>query len=192
MSYGQAANTPAPKEIPGSLFDKSMGIPTMTDPSLKVEVVSANLDFPTTMAFLGPSDIIVLEKAKGTVLRITNGTISPKSLLKIDVASQVERGMLGVAVSKNQSSPTRIFLYFTEIINSPNPVDHSLVANRVYRYDLVNNSLVNPKLLLDLPGTPGPRHNGGAIEIGPEGAALLTGPGEYFGFLRKGSQSRIL
>lgn len=169
MSYGQAANTPAPKEIPGSLFDKSMGIPTLSDPSLKVEVVSANLDFPTTMAFLGPSDIIVLEKAKGTVLRITNGTISPKSLLKIDVASQVERGMLGVAVSKNQSSPTRIFLYFTEIIHSPNPVDHSLVANRVYRYDLVNNSLVNPKLLLDLPGTPGPRHNGGAIEIGPDG-----------------------
>ena len=28
--------------------------------------------------------------------------------------------------------------------------------------------MVNPKLLLDLPATPGPRHNGGAIIIGPD------------------------
>jgi glucose/arabinose dehydrogenase len=38
----------------------------------------------------------------------------------------------------------------------------------LYRYELVNNKLVNPKLLLDLPATPGPRHNGGAIMIGPD------------------------
>jgi aldose sugar dehydrogenase len=30
----------------------------------------------------------------------------------------------------------------------------------------VNGKLVNPKLLLNLPATPGPRHNGGAIIIG--------------------------
>jgi glucose/arabinose dehydrogenase len=33
---------------------------------------------------------------------------------------------------------------------------------------LNNNKLVNPKLLLDLPAIPGPRHNGGAIIIGPD------------------------
>src|SRR6266540_3104956 len=118
LSYGLAANPSDPKDIPGSLFDKSLGTPTLSDPRLKVEVVSANLDFPTTMAFLGPNDIMVLEKAKGTVLRITNGTISPEPLLKTNVASQVERGMLGVAVSKNQSSSTHVFLYFTEVVNS--------------------------------------------------------------------------
>lgn len=169
LSYGQAANPSDPKDIPGSLFDKSLGTPRLSDPRLKVEVVSANLDFPTTMAFLGPNDIMVLEKAKGTVLRITNGTISPEPLLKTNVASQVERGMLGVAISKNQSSSTHVFLYFTEVVNSTSPANNGVVANRVYRYDFVNNSLVNPKLLLDLPGTPGPRHNGGAIEVGPDG-----------------------
>jgi aldose sugar dehydrogenase len=48
------------------------------------------------------------------------------------------------------------------------------IGNRLYRYELVNNKLVNPKLLLDLPGTPGPAHNGGAIQIGPDNNVYVT------------------
>src|SRR5689334_24589015 len=41
--------------------------PTVNDPSLRVErVVSGELRIPTSMAFLGPNDILVLEKNKGT------------------------------------------------------------------------------------------------------------------------------
>ena len=154
------------KEIPGSLFDKSEGIPLLVDPKLKVEVVAKGLDFPTTIAFLGNNDILVLEKSKGTVTRITNGIISPEPLLRVNVASQVERGMLGIAVSKNDNSSTYVFLYFTEVTNSTKNDNKGVLSNRVYRYELVDNKLVNPKLLLDLPATPGPRHNGGAITIG--------------------------
>ena len=46
--------------------------------------------------------------------------------------------------------------------------ERNLLANRLYRYELVDNKLVNPLLLLDLPANPGPRHNGGAITIGPD------------------------
>ena len=166
--YAQSQIPSADREIPGSLFDKSLGTPNVTDPKLKVEVVAENLDFPTTMAFMGPDDIIVLEKEKGTVTRITNGEISSEPLVKVKTASQVERGLLGVAVSKNESSKTHIFLYYTEIGNSTNG-GNAVVSNRLYKYDLENNSLVNPKLLLDLPATPGPRHNGGAIEIDSAG-----------------------
>jgi aldose sugar dehydrogenase len=35
---------------------------------------------PTTMAFLGPDDFLILEKDKGTVLHVTNGVISTSSL----------------------------------------------------------------------------------------------------------------
>lgn len=162
--YAQSPNPSPAREIPGSLFDKSLGTPNVTDPKLKVEIVAENLNFPTTMAFLGPADIIVLEKEKGTVTRITNGEILSEPLLKVKTASQVERGLLGVAVSKNESSKTNVFLYYTEIGNSTNG-GNAVVSNRLYRYFLENNSLVNPKLLLDLPATPGPRHNGGAIEM---------------------------
>ena len=52
--------------------------PTVNDPSLRVErVVSGELRIPTSMAFLGPNDILVLEKNKGTVDRIVNGKLLP-------------------------------------------------------------------------------------------------------------------
>jgi glucose/arabinose dehydrogenase len=42
------------------------------------------------------------------------------------------------------------------------------IASRLYKYELTNEKLVNPKLLLELPAVPGPRHNAGNIMIGPD------------------------
>ncbi len=39
--------------------------PTINDPALKVETVFTGLVRPTSMAFLGPNDILVLEKNTG-------------------------------------------------------------------------------------------------------------------------------
>jgi glucose/arabinose dehydrogenase len=152
--------------IPGSLFDNSIGMPVVTDPKLKVEVVTTGLEFPTTISPIGDNDFLILEKAKGTILRITDGKILPIPLLKINVATQVERGMLGIAVSGNTSSKL-IYVYLTEPNNS-SELNKGTVSNRLYRYELVDDKIVNPKLMLDLPGTPGPRHNGGAIIVGPD------------------------
>ena len=152
--------------IPGSLFDNSIGMPVVTDPKLKVEVVTTGLEFPTTISPIGDNDFLILEKAKGTISRITDGKILPNPLLKINVASQVERGMLGIAVSGNTSSKF-VYVYLTEPTNSSEH-NKGTVSNRLYRYELVDEKIVNPKLMLDLPGTPGPRHNGGAIIVGPD------------------------
>src|SRR5215217_2497730 len=145
--------------------------PIVKDTNLETEVVAEGLEFPTTMAFLGPNDILVLEKEKGTVQRIVDGKVLPEPLLDVNVATSQERCMCGVAVSKHIPGHTYVFLYYTEaesadaedITEGKDPI-----GNRLYRYELVNNKLVNPKLLLDLPATPGPNHNGGAITIGPD------------------------
>jgi glucose/arabinose dehydrogenase len=145
------------------------GKPQLAYPHLKVEEVAGGLDTPTTMAFLGPNDILVLEKDKGTVQRIVNGKISGQPLLDVNVANSVERCMCGIAISKHDAT-TYVFLYYTEI-NGKDGEDRQgkePIANRLYRYELVDNKLVNPTLLLDLPANPGPRHNGGAIIIGPD------------------------
>ena len=52
------------------------------------------------MAFLGPDDILVLEKDNGTVQRIVNGKMLPEPVLDVNVANKFERGMLGIAVAK--------------------------------------------------------------------------------------------
>jgi len=145
------------------------GKPKLSDPHLKVEEVAGGLDTPTTMAFLGPNDILVLEKDKGTVQRIVNGKMLGQPLLDVNVANSVERCMCGIAISKHDSK-TYVFLYYTEI-NGKDGADRQgkePLANRLYRYELAENKLVNPLLLLDLPANPGPRHNGGAIIIGPD------------------------
>src|SRR5215216_2313416 len=140
--------------------------PSIKDPNLGVELVSSDtLEFPTSMAFLGPEDILVLEKEKGTVQRIVNGEMLLTPVLTVGVASQVERCMCGIAVSKSDSGTVYVFLYFTEAAESGNSEP---IGNRLYRYEWINNQLVNPILLLDLPATPGPRHNGGVVRIGPD------------------------
>src|SRR5215217_2448074 len=173
------------------------GIPSIIgDPALKVEEVVRGLDLPTTMAFLGDNDILVLEKDKGTVQRIVDGKMLPEPLLDVNVATSVERCMCGIAVSQSSSSTgltttTYVFLYYTEaeLTDSEDVIEGKApLGNRLYRYELVNNKLINPVLLLDLPAVPGPRHNGGAIMIGPDNnlyvpigdvdGSYTEGPGE--------------
>jgi aldose sugar dehydrogenase len=155
--------TYAQQKIPGVVASVGEGEPAVRDPSLKIETVTEGLLLPTTMAFVGPDDILVLEKNKGTVQRIVNGQMLAEPLLQVNVSSEVERGMLGIAVSKdNQTKIPNVYLYFTEA-EGEKPM-----ASRLYRYELTNDTLVNPKLLLELPAEPGPRHNAGNIIIGPD------------------------
>jgi glucose/arabinose dehydrogenase len=158
--------------------------PIINDLNLKAEVVFEGLTSPTNIAFLGPNDILVLEKDTGKVQRIVNGKILAEPLLDVKVAKEGNRGMLGIAVSKvEEIKPADIFLYFTEapldefpignrvyifLYFTEAPLDEFPIGNRVYKYELINNKLVNPKLLLNLPAIPGPSHNGGAIMIGPD------------------------
>ena len=153
----------AQQKIPGVVASIGTGEPTIKDPNLKVDTVATGLSLPTTMAFIGPNDILVLEKSKGTVQRIVNGQMLAEPLLQVNVSSEVERGMLGIATSEdNQTGSTNVFLYYTEAQGG------EPVASRLYRYELANDKLVNPVLLLDLPAVPGPRHNSGNILIGPD------------------------
>jgi aldose sugar dehydrogenase len=143
--------------------------PVLSDPNFRVETIVTGLEFPTGLAFLGPDDILVLEKDKGTVHRILNGQMVKKPLLDVNVANEVERGMLGIAVTRNDTTDkTFVFLFYTEAEGEEDSGEP--VGNRLYRYELDanGNMLVNPKLLLDLPYLPGPAHNGGVVTIGPD------------------------
>src|SRR5918999_5628454 len=76
----------AQQKIPGVVASIGTGEPSIKDPSLKVETVATGLVLPTTMAFIGPNDILVLEKSKGTVERIVNGQMLAEPLLQVNVS----------------------------------------------------------------------------------------------------------
>jgi glucose/arabinose dehydrogenase len=169
--YGVSGQAQAQAPFRERNFFQDDNIPKLFDPNLKIELVAEALDTPTTMAFVGPDDFLVLEKDKGTVQRVTNGNIADKPVLDVEVANSIERCLCGIAVSNNESdSATYVFLYYTEIDGKDGDDRRGKepIGNRIYRYEFIDNQLVNPILLLDLPASPGPRHNGGAIEIGPD------------------------
>jgi glucose/arabinose dehydrogenase len=147
------------------IFASEQDGPMVNDPGLKAEVVYEGLNFPTSMAFLGPDDILVLEKDTGAVRRIVDGTMLNEPLLDVNVANDVERGLLGIAIANNSRSTTYVFLYYTEAEQDDGG---EALGNRLYRYELEDNELKNAALLLDLPPNPGSKHEGGAIAIGPD------------------------
>jgi aldose sugar dehydrogenase len=161
--------------------------PTIRDSNLKVELVARGFDFPTSMTFLGPDDILVSEKNQGTVSRVLGSRILKEPLLDVNVATEAERGMLGIAVAKNVTNrDPYVFLYYTESeredgedLGSESVEEGNVpLGNRLYRYELVDNKLIAPKLLLNLPSTGLAIHNGGVIVIGPDNNLyILVGSG---------------
>lgn len=139
--------------------------PRVNDTNLQIQEYSSGFKFPTGMNFLGPDDILVIEKNTGKVKEIKNGSVVG-TVLDVNVANVSERGLLGIAVA---SEPNYVFLFYTETEN----VDGGdVLGNRLYRYEYDNGKLVNPKLLLDLPTIPGPSHNGGVLKIGPDNKSV--------------------
>lgn len=140
------------------------------DNDLRIELFTDGLAKPTSMTFVDNDTILVLEKDTGTVRVINNGTLEKDPVLSVRVDAKAERGLLGIDILKRNIGQTKIddyvFIYFTEDTNK-NTGEES-VRNRIYRYNWNGTNLFNPVLLLDLPGEPGPYHNGGKIKIGPD------------------------
>src|SRR6478752_8149565 len=155
--------------------------PTVNDPALKVQIVFPTAGKGTTsMAFLAPNDILVLNKNTGKINRIVNGKLLPNPVLDVAVANYIERGLLGIAVAPNLTPDSKryVYLYYTQAGNDTTDGDEFLglappKGNMVYRYEWTNNQLINPKLLMELPAMPGSTgrsdHNGGKVAIGPDG-----------------------
>jgi glucose/arabinose dehydrogenase len=156
LSSGNSNNTFQPLPDPSP--------PTISDPNIRVERVITGLEMPTSMAFLDNDDIIITQKENGMVRLVSNGTLQPQPILHVPVVSNNERGLLGVAVANTTAISTTktIFLYYTE------PVGEQ-VKNRLYKYEWNGTgNLTGGQLILDLPGEPGPNHDGGKIAIGPD------------------------
>src|ERR1700745_348530 len=74
---------------------------TLNDPKLHIRQVASGLSQPTAMAFIGPGDILVLQKADGRVRRVINGVLQGGEALDVAVDELSERGLLGIALHPN-------------------------------------------------------------------------------------------
>jgi glucose/arabinose dehydrogenase len=142
------------------------------------------------MAFLGPNDFLVTEKASGQVKRVTNGG-APVVVLDLAVNSNSERGLLGIALHPQFPAMPYVYLYHTESgtgadTNVADAVpllgnrvdrfvwkggtlshDRDIIRLRAFQNDL-NNVLTTPPTVL-LRGN----HNGGVVRFGPDGKLYI-------------------
>ena len=156
-----------------STYSLALGAPTLKDPNLSVTEIASGLALPTTMAFIGVDDILVLQKNNGMVRRVIAGVLQPSAVLDVAVDSDSERGMLGIAVHPNFPTSPFVYLYYTESSTSGDS-SGSAAANRVYRYTWDGTALTSPFLIIDLPVSPGPNHDGGIITFGPDGKLYIV------------------
>ena len=160
--------------------------PYLHDYNLKVETLIKGLERPTKMAFLDKDNILVLDKDNGAVYRIVNGVMLADPVLDLNVANAYERGLLGIAtfpdgnfVMNNSQNIKYVFLYYStsnylegdgdDECHRTNFCEETYpIFNHLYRYEWQNDKLVNPKLLLTLPASPGADHLGGDLLMGPD------------------------
>jgi len=162
---------------------------TLRDPALGVATVVTGLNQPIAMAFLGPDDFLVTEKASGQVKRVVNGLVT-SVVLDLAVNSGSERGLLGIALHPNFPSTPFVYLYNTESSTGVDTADLAsvpLLGNRVDRFrwngstltfdrNLIrlhafqndHNNVANPNLPV-LRGNP----NGGVLRFGPDGKLYI-------------------
>lgn len=142
----------------------------IADNNLRIELVADGLAQPTSMTFVDEDTILVLEKDTGMIRVVNNGTLEKNPALAVRVDPNAERGLLGIDILERGIGQSKdddfVFIYLTEKTNENGKGDS--VRNRVYRYNWNGTDLSNPVLLLDLPGEPGPYHNGGKIKVGPD------------------------
>ena len=168
--------------------------PVMLDDNLTVSTIITGLDQPTSMAFIGLNDFLVLERATGKVQRIVNGALH-STPLDLAVNNASERGLLGIALHQKFSQNGFVYLFWTESStgsDTANVDQVPLLGNRVDRYVWNGSTLTFDRNLIKLrawqpdAGQPSRgNHNGGVLRVGPDGKVYIVfGDNGRRGFLQ--------
>lgn len=157
-------------------------VPELVDKNLAVRPVVTGLITPTSMAFIGANDFLVLEKTTGQVKRIKDGVVH-SVVLDLAVNFGSERGLLGLALYPQFPANPGVYLDWTE---SATGVDTNglsataLLGNRVDRFVwdgavlALDQNLIRIRARQNDAGQPERgNHDGGVLRFGPDGKLYI-------------------
>ena len=135
----------------------------------------SSLSEPTAIAFDPSGNLFVCLKG-GTILVRSGGVTGTVGF--INVSTQSERGLLGLAFDPDYATSGHIFVYYTTNASSLN--FSGTASNRVSRFTISGNQFVpgSEAIIVDnIPSTAG-NHNGGCVRFGQDGMLYVsTGDG---------------
>jgi glucose/arabinose dehydrogenase len=156
--------------------------PTMLHPQLDVRPVVSGLTTPTSIAFLGPNDFLIIEKNTGQVKRVSGGVVAG-TVLDLAVNFNSERGLLGIALHPAFPAQPFVYLFWSESTtgaDSGSAAEVPLLGNRVDRFAwngsalTLDTNIVKLRAFQQDPDQPlRGNHDGGVIRFGPDGKLYI-------------------
>jgi len=91
---------------------KAANGPTLVDRNLTLDTTVDGLITPIGIAFLGPDELLILEKNTGKVLHVEDGAVTGTALdVSVNFAS--ERGLLGITLHPDFPDDPGVYLYWS-------------------------------------------------------------------------------
>jgi len=131
--------------------------------------ITSALNLPTSMAFAPNGRLFVTEQGGKLRVITRTGKLLARPFLRLNVDSNGERGLLGVAFDPHFARNQYLYVYYTV----PTAPEH----NRVSRFTANGNVVVpgSQKQLLNLnPLSDATNHNGGALHFGADGKLYIA------------------
>ena len=126
------------------------------DTNLIVEEYVAGLKLPVMIDFIG-DDMLVIEKAEGTVRIIKDGVLISEPLIKLEVSSTAEEGLVGILVDDDD-----IYLHYTTSSDSG-------TSNWFTKYSFDGKKLIEEKEMLSFHKNKSTQHNSGVMFVDEHG-----------------------
>ena len=152
----------------------SLAAQTLNDSRLRVQNWCTGLSGPCTFAWIGPLEMLVIEKDTGRVKWIKDGVVQGTAI-DFKVQHDSERGGLGICPDPDFANNKYVYVYYSTTSHTADSTNtNQWVDNRVERYEWNGTNLVNmfgpivafPK---DANQSNGANHDGGVIKFGPDG-----------------------
>jgi glucose/arabinose dehydrogenase/sugar lactone lactonase YvrE len=141
---------------------------------IKIEPVYEGLNFPTAVGFLGPNDMVVLERFNNAIMRIVNGQMLDEPVLDLGNNTKIGSCACDIAILHNDNNGTsHAFVYYAEL-NVTEDDGKTKLVDILYRYDMINGKFINPKIIFEMPTVSSALHNGGKLIISPDKNVYLT------------------
>jgi glucose/arabinose dehydrogenase len=137
------------------------------EPPLELTPVATGLNQPLFLdAPKGDTRLFVAQKG-GAIRIIEGGTVLPTPFLQVPVATDSERGLLGLAFHPNFASNGRFFVHYTNTGGDTRVVEYHAAPGS----DVADPTPVRTLLAVQQPAS---NHNGGMIEFSPDGSLFVS------------------